>query len=75
MVNQHPPKANDHPRTLFVTALANFFNGVGSCGLHNTEEYSRSISMPKVTLGRYLLSEFADAGLGDVAKYRRLFFL
>lgn len=75
MVKQTLTRASDHPHTLFVTALANFLNGVGSCGLHNTEEYSRNISMPKVTLERYLLSAFAEAGRGDIATYRRLLFL
>jgi hypothetical protein len=60
--------------TLLVTALANFLRGAGSCGLHKTEQYSRSISIPRVTLGTCLPSDFADAGRDDGAKYLRLFF-
>ena len=60
--------------TLLVTALANFRRGTESCGLHNTEQYSRNISMPRVTLEMYLLSDFADEGRDEGDKYRKLFF-
>lgn len=65
---------NDLPHTLLVTALANFLSGAGSRGLHSTEQYSRNISVPRVTLETYLLSDLADVGRDDGVKYRRLFF-
>lgn len=61
--------------TLLVTALANFLKGVESFGLHNTEQYKSSISMPRVRLGIYWPSDFDDVGRDDGGKYRRLFFL
>jgi hypothetical protein len=52
---------------LFVTALANFFSGIKSIGLHSMEAYKRIISFPRAIADMYLSEsdDFDDPGRED----------